>query len=948
MCLYVHMYIYICIYMGKKRYLQTQNFPKREVERRCAAMGPFKSSVFILALCLLEGALSNSLIQLNNNGYEGIVIAIDSNVPEDETLIQQIKDMVTQASPYMFEATEKRFYFKNVAILIPEKWKTKPEYVRPKLETYKNADVLVAVRDPPGNDGPYTEQIGKCGEMGEKIHLTPDFLAGKLLKLYGPQGRAFVHEWAHLRWGVFDEYNNDQKFYLSKGKNQPVRCSADITGKNEIYKCQGGSCITRRCRPIPATGEFEKECEFIPDEVQTEKASIMFSQKIQSVVAFCTEKNHNKEAPNLQNQKCNLQSTWTVISDSEDFKKTTPMTTQPPQPTFSLLQIGQRIVCLVLDKSGSMTTGDRLKRLNQAGKLFLLQIIEQGSWVGMVTFDSAAYVQSDLIQIQSATERDVLTKRLPTTASGGTSICSGLRSAFTVIRKKYPTDGSEIVLLTDGEDYAISTCFNEVKQSGAIIHTVALGPSAARELEELSKMTGGLQTFASDNVQNNGLIDAFGALSSGNGAVSQRSIQLESKGLTFQNSQWMNGTVMVDSTVGKDTLFLITWTAQSPEILLWDPSGNKQGGFIVDTLSKMTYLQIPGTAKVGVWKYSLRASSQTLTLTVTSRASSATLPPITVTPKMNKATGTFPNPMVVYANIRQGALPILRASVTALIESASGKTVSLELLDNGAGADAIKDDGVYSRYFTAYDTNGRYSLKVWALGGRNEARQGMIPQQNGAMRMAGWIENGEVKWNPRPRTEGLQKQVCFSRTSSGGSFVASNVPNAPIPDLFPPCQITDLKAKIQGGSLINLTWTAPGDDYDQGRAHKYIVRISTSILDLKDKFDDSLQVNTTELIPKEVNSKEVFVFKPENITFENGTDIFIAVKAVDEANLKSEISNIAQVSLFIPSQTPEIPCPDDSSIPCVDVSVNSTIPGIHILKIMWKWLGELQVPFTLS
>lgn len=59
-----------------------------------------------------------------------------------------------------------------------------------------------------------------------------------------------------------------------------------------------------------------------------------------------------------------------------------------------------------------------------------------------------------------------------------------------MIKKKYPTDGSEIVLLTDGEDNTINACFNEVKQSGAIIHTVALGPSAAQELEELSKMTG--------------------------------------------------------------------------------------------------------------------------------------------------------------------------------------------------------------------------------------------------------------------------------------------------------------------------------------------------------------------------------------------------------------------------------------------------------------------------
>ncbi|XP_008580567.1 PREDICTED: calcium-activated chloride channel regulator 1-like [Galeopterus variegatus] len=678
----------------------------------------------------------------------------------------------------------------------------------------------------------------------------------------------------------------------------------------------------------------------------------MFAQSIDSVVEFCTEQNHNKEAPNLQNQRCNLRSTWEVIRDSEDFKKTTPMKTQPPKPTFSLLQIGQRIVCLVLDKSGSMKTGDRLNRLNQAGKLFLLQTVEQGTWVGMVTFDSAAHVQSELIQINGGTDRDTLTRRLPTVAAGGTSICSGLRLAFTVIKKKYPTDGSEIVLLTDGEDKTISGCFKEVKERKVIIHTVALGSTAAGELEELSKMTGGLQTYASDHAQNNGLIDAFGALSSGNGAVSQSSIQLESKGLTLQNSQWMNGTVIVDSTVGKDTLFLVTWTTQPPQILLWDPSGKRQDGFLVDTNTKMAYLQIPGTAEVGIWKYSLQTSSQTLTLTVTSRASSATLPPITVTSKMNKDTGKFPSPMIVYANIRQGALPILRASVTALIESVSGKTVTLELLDNGAGADVTKDDGVYSRYFTAYDTNGRYSVKVWVLGVINTARSGVIPQQNGALYIPGWIENGEIKWNPpRPEineTDFQDKQVRFSRAFLGGSFVASNVPKAPLPDLFPPCQITDLKAKIQGDNLINLTWTAPGDDYDHGTAHKYIIRISTSILELRDKFDDSLQVNTTDLIPKEATSEEVFAFKPENITFENGTDLFIAVQAVDKANLKSEISNIARVSLFIPPQTPpEIPSPDGSSVPCPEININSTIPGIHILKIMWKWLGELQLSVAL-
>lgn len=52
------------------------------------------------------------------------------------------------------------------------------------------------------------------------------------------------------------------------------------------------------------------------------------------------------------------------------------------------------------------------------------------------------------------------------------------------------TYGSEIVLLTDGEDSSMSVCRERVRESGAIIHTIALGPAAAKELEEFSNITG--------------------------------------------------------------------------------------------------------------------------------------------------------------------------------------------------------------------------------------------------------------------------------------------------------------------------------------------------------------------------------------------------------------------------------------------------------------------------
>ncbi|XP_023589246.1 calcium-activated chloride channel regulator 4 [Trichechus manatus latirostris] len=525
------------------------------------------------------------------------------------------------------------------------------------------------------------------------------------------------------------------------------------------------------------------------------------------------------------------------------------MVAPPPQPAFSLLKISQRIVCLVLDKSGSMASGNRLNRMNQAAKYFLLQIVENGSWVGMVHFDSSAYDKSQLIQIISSNERNKLSETLPTTASGGTSICSGIKSAFQMIKHSFhQTDGSEIVLLTDGEDNTVSSCMEDVKQSGAIIHLIALGPSADQAVIEMTNITGGLHQLSSDQAENNGLIDAFGALASGNTDISQQDLQM------VEDS---NGILQ------KAFKSIIT-------------EYQKSARFTVDTNSRMAHLSIAGIAKVGIWTYSLKAqvSPETLTITVTSRASNSSVPPITVNAKMNKDTNSYPSPMIVYAEVQQGYFPVLGANVTAFIESQSGKMESLELLDNGAGADSFKNDGVYSRYFIAYRQNGRYSLKVQAQGGTNAVTRSLRHPLNKALYIPGWVVN---------------------------------VPQLPV-------------------TFFSLV-------------QQYIIRTSGSILDLRDNFDDALQVNTTDLLPNEANSKETFTFKPGNISEENATHIFIAIQSVDKSNLTSKVSNTAQVALFIPQadsspdENPQNPSPGE----------NHHNTGVNISTLVLSVIGSVVV-----
>ena len=56
--------------------------------------------------------------------------------------------------------------------------------------------------------------------------------------------------------------------------------------------------------------------------------------------------------------------------------------------------------------------------------------------------------------------------------------------------------------------------------------------------------------------------------------------------------------------------------------------------------------------------------------------------------------------------------------------------ITLDLFDNGSGSDLVANDGIYSRYFTKYNGNGRYSLKCQVKGDSNT---GFITEKEGTL-----------------------------------------------------------------------------------------------------------------------------------------------------------------------------------------------------------------------
>ncbi|XP_077627160.1 calcium-activated chloride channel regulator 2 [Crocuta crocuta] len=888
-------------------------------------VGPVCSLKFVTLLVALipELLFPGAGVQLQDNGYDGLLVAINPQVSEDQNLIPNIKEMITEASFYLFNATKRRVFFRNIKILIPATWKSN-NYSKVKQELYEKANVIVTDWYGAHGDDPYTLQYRGCGKEGKYIQFTSNFLLNDDLTAgYGPRGRVFVHEWAHLRWGVFDEYNSEKPFYIN-GQNQikVTRCSSDITG---IFVCEKGPCPQENCI---ISKLFKEGCMFIYNSTQNATASIMFMQSLSSVVEFCNTRTHNQEAPNLQNQMCSLRSAWDVITDSSDFTHSFPVngTGPPPPPVFSLIQAGDKVVCLVLDVSSKMAEADRLLRLQQAAEFYLMQIVEIHTFVGIVSFNSKGEIRAQLHQINSDDDRKLLVSHLPTTVSAEaqTSICSGLKKGFEVVEKlNGKAYGSVMILVTSGVDEHIGNCLLTVLSSGSTIHSIALGSSVVENLEELSHHTGGLKFFVPDKSNSNSMIDAFSRITSGTGDIFQQRFQLESMGENVKPHHQLKNTVTVDNSVGNDTTFLVTWqTSGPPKITLVDPNGRKYytSDFITNPALRTACLYIPGTAEPGLWTYTLNNthhSLQVLRVTVTSRASKAAMAPVTVEAFVEKDSTQFPHPVMIYANVRKGMYPILNATVTATIEPETADPVVLKLFDNGAGADIIKNDGIYSRYFFSFAVNGRYSLKVHVS--HSSSISGLAHSVPGshAMYVPGYIANGNIQMNAPRKSVGRSEEEQkwgVSRMSSGGSFSVRGVPADPYPDVFPPCKIIDLEA-VKVEEEVTLSWTAPGEDYDQGQANSYEIRMSKSLQNIQDDFNNAILVNTSKLNPQQAGTKEIFTFSPK--LFTNGPDrqpdgerqeshrIYVAIRAIDKNSLRSAVSNIAQVSLFIaPNSAP--------------------------------------------
>ncbi|XP_030839840.1 calcium-activated chloride channel regulator 1 isoform X2 [Strongylocentrotus purpuratus] len=927
--------------------------------------------------------ISQSSIVLENGGYTDIVVAIDESLKENDALVQAIQRMFIDGSGYLYQATRKRVYFKSITIIIPSTWSTKAEYRSPGRLTFDDADVRIAPPNSLWAPNPYTHQVQGCGKPGSYIHFIEEFLTSSETKdTFGPLGRVLIHEWGHLRWGLFNEYPDpvgDQKdivhYYQSMEdeKWKPVACNQGIYTRALIKDESNDASDYRGCEGNEDDG-YEEGCMAITSGPGLSTGSIMYGLlKFDQIQHFCDNDKsdpdnlHNREAPNKHNRLCNSRSAWEVMREHEDFKDniSPPLDLSDADilPSFTLAQARIRDECrivIVIDTSGSMDTSDRILKAISASTAFI-DLVNEETWVGIVTFTSSTSIRHGLIQVSSQADRSALRDTLSFSADGGTCIGCGLESGLQVLGE-HPSgilSGADILLMTDGEDAGFAThpARQTAIEEGVRINTVAIGDDAYGKLNTVSLETGGLGFSYRDNDGRAELITALTqtAETCSGTDTSKGRVQLSSVGFTLGTRGVTSGHFYIDPSIGSGTQFIVTYTHGSdiiPGVILTltQPNGKtiSPGSFEYneDAQRKVISVFINGRAEIGKWFYEITNTfpgTHSVTFSVYSRPNNEVQDGSVISVKSYISDSVLNQSedikaLVTYAEVMKGSSPVINATVRATVERPGGVAVTYDLLDNGAGADVTANDGVYTRSFLNYTGEGFYGIGITA---ENDGSALILKGKTGSQAPAfiNITEDGQVVsdgsiGNYTIRLPGdqvfdslvFEKAAPFTRSSSAGSTNVPSLPQGFTPgqDLFPPNRVQDLRVKLTSlnESSVVLTWTAPGDDLDTGTAMSYDIRISHSPALLLANFSNATQLEFNQILegnvssPKPFGSLEEYVITVPDVTAVTTFSYAFALQASDDAGLTSPVSNVVKATFrrVIPTSPPPKPGPCDSMV----------------------------------
>jgi len=902
---------------------------------------------------------------LENNGYTDLVVGISPDIPESQAqeVINNIKLLMTEASKELFIASRNRAYYKQVKILLPQTWKNTPFDQPLSGEFYETAEVRIDRPNPVYGDAPYTVRGAGCGVPGSYIHITPSYLKNST---GGNVGKTTVHEWAKLRWGVYEEhgYPGDEQFplifyktiFTADGERQKKTynfCTNDMIYGYEQDIKTGGQCSNGD------NGMPDENCMFFVSQQTSATASYMALPYISSVQNFCDnteELMHDSDLPNKQNLFCDGQSTWEVILTSPDFaNNNNPADDSISNTVPEFITIGSQLssveYVLVMDTSMSMITdprppnqpANRLANMIDAAKRWVKYDIQDGVKLGVATFSDYDYVRimQAMVEINDA-NRDVIIDSLgEITATGQTCIGCGLKLAANNGDLLAGKSGGNILLITDGKQNCAggADCVEVSEMTDLFVErnirvvTIAMGPDADPEIEDLAERTGGKSYYVEDYGTSGNINDAFGGSTTyqPGDTIGNTDIEVYQRDWTI-DEKTIKDVFDVDSSIGRELVFQVDVSQEKSTdecqknitiqfVIPGESSAREEtfkcskNNFGVFKMDLTTYSN-PNPATEGRWLYRINKDDNekvSISVKITAKAKDADTDPImtkcwieTGTQQINSEADLK---LSVVAEVRQGNKPVIGAKVQAVVERPAASNgdpyppIEVELADNGAGADFIKNDGMYARYFTHYTGKGRYSVKCQVIGDSDtQVNEGFINSKQDPEYLVNAGSPMCCGSNAVSPDSVLSNTGNFTRSGAGGAFqVQVDITGA---DFIPPSKVTTLTTLVLNSTTVRVRFTSPGDDLDSFEPpKKYVIKIGHHVNSTHfeesccEVVEDDLFGSST-LNPVNGGSvKDIYIRKDY---FDVDTKYMVAMIVEDEAHNKSPVSNVQEVFIASP------------------------------------------------
>ncbi|KAL5017983.1 hypothetical protein ScPMuIL_003705 [Solemya velum] len=841
--------------------------------------------------------IRTSAIRLENNGYRNIVVAIHESVPESVALLDSIKDILRNSSRFLYTATRKRAFFKDITILVPSLWST-GSYGAASGLSYTSGDIIISHFNVTKRSTAKTRSFSPCGQPGINILLTSDlFLNPALPPSYGTPDKYFVKQWARFRWGVFDEHPipGDTQFYFSvqTGKVEDVKCNIKKRGKI-VHSSTGSYCKTN-----PSTGTISDSCvyQLYPDRVQKIRASIMDQQNITSVTDFCDDdvsdeyKVHNREAPNSHNRLCSHRSTWDVISETDDFRNGTnapgSLTDAQTNPTFTVVRASRKRRMVVISVPSNQNKG-REKRLSENQALDILKDI--------LPPDTKLHRADDRVR------RERRTPRFPRWTNSETS--------------------THVVVLTNGKrEYGVRSGVNDMPPTSNVIDISGehvTSPIMAQNKSLFSPWHGKSTSI------HHALYDIVYQIHSPDSLP----VQLYSDILPLFPGESKSNIFSIDPSVGRNTTFVFRYIKGLPTVYVTSPSGIRfsRGSSEYSENKRLKSIRIcpRSTAETGNWRYqvhNLDTEHQSIyfsAFTHSRENKSAIILHAELVPFLNSKCPY----VMIHAEVTKDSHPVTGLAVLATVSRPMADPIGLELFDNGAGADIVAGDGVYSRYFTRFNTNGHYTVLVNVSNAQKNAK--LVEEVDDERNLSSHISDddsstippSERKWTPRRLVTQLDHPI--SRSAMAGTFEISSInEKLKMNDIYPPARISDLM--VTGSSsndgTVQLNWTATGDNLDDGKAMSYDFRFSFDVNTLLASPMQAHALTDADIElgdmrrPKEAGSKEMYIVSMKRELANGNKGFALCVRARDSSNHYGDCSNVVTFGFtdYLPSVGKSLP-----------------------------------------